>query len=360
MYPQIIVVGSSKDNSIPCGVAFFADEMTTYLETQKNYTVKSFRTHNNGWTVDNSIKLIHACLSTTGSILFANFNTRSFARSLLIRVTLLIARFTRKTKVVIIMHEDLLSSPLKLLFNLHILASNAIVVNRPKSQFRKLTQYVLEKKTIYQIKNPPMFSKELTQSFITSYNQARLNCIRDPARCKVGLFGLISREKGFDQALRLLEQSDRIDFSFFTDFLPSSNQERNYTASLQSKINTILSRITLHGRLDPLNIRHIMQISVLDMALFPYRKDAGLWNTTLSLCHYLSIPIIATNSKEKPGWNQEQSIYFIPEASEERLSYAIKHVKNSPQSRNLLQTQPQELKYNPFFQFQAIINSLNP
>ena len=356
---QIIVVGSCEDKSNPCGVAFFANEMTRCLEAQDNYAVKSLRTHKSGWSFFNSIQLMHACMSRVDSILFANFNTRMYARSLLIRATLAIACLIRKTKVIVVMHEDLLASPLKLLLNLHILASYAIVVNRPKSHYGKLTQIVLEKKTIYQFKNPPMYYSNLTHTSIKAYNKARLNRIKSPKLCKVGLFGLISREKGFDQAFKLLEKDEGLIFSCFTDLAPSSDREIGYTTALQSNINANPSQIKLNGRLDLFNDQHIIEAASLDIALFPYRKDAGLWNTTLSLCHYLRIPIIATNSKEMLGWNQEESIYFIPDASEERLLDAIKQVKNSPQSRKLFQTNPQVLKSDPYLQFREIIRSLN-
>lgn len=320
---KFIMLGESSLNNDKCGVSQYtknlAFELINHDINIQNFVVpgkfgiKEFK---------KLFRLIYKKPSIC-NYLIINMNTLFYSRSFSLRIFLFLI-LLKKTKIILIMHEDIFKSILHVIFNMPLLLADKIIVNRDKKYFSRITQLTI-KNRYFLINNPCIkFNKDKIDSFQLIPKNQLLN----KNNLIVGIFGILNSDKGFDKAVEILNHEKDIQLYIFSDMDVSSKKDLEYKRKLIKNIGKFGDRITIFGKLDLSNKHLLNNLRNVDIGLFPYRKNAGLWNTTLRTIYDLRIPIIALNLVDKIGWDKDERVYIINKNNKESIIKAINKLKN--------------------------------
>lgn len=321
---RFILLGESSLNNDICGVSQYtknlALEFANFDINIQNFvlpgkfTIKEFK----------NLYILIDKNPSRFNYLIINMNTLFYARSVLLRLFLFLV-FLKKTQIILIMHEDIFKSVLHLLFNAPLLLAHKIIINRDKKYFSRITQLVL-KKRCFLINNPCIkFNKDDIDCFKLKENKSRFK--KD--KLIIGIFGILNSDKGFDKAVEILNFKKDLELYIFSDMDVSSRRDLEYKNKLFKSMKKFRDRITVFGKLDLSNKNIVNNLVNVDIGLFPYRKNAGLWNTTLRTIYDLRIPIISVNFVDEFGWDKYKRVFTINNNSSKSILNAIERLRTN-------------------------------
>lgn len=320
---RFILLGESSFNNHKCGVSQYTKNLAFELA---NFDINIQNFILPGRFSIKEFKSLYSFIykkPSSFNYLIINMNTLFYARSVLLRLFLFLV-LLKKTKIILIMHEDIFKSVLHLFFNSPLLLAHKIIINRDKKYFSRITKLVLSKR-FFLINNPCIkFNKDDIDCF--KLKQKKIRFKKD--KLIVGIFGILNSDKGFDKAVEILNLNKDLLLYIFSDMDVSSRKDLEYKDKLIKNMEKFKDRITIFGKLDFSNKNLVNNLINVDIGLFPYRKNAGLWNTTLRTIYDLRIPIIAFNMVDKFGWDTDKRVYIINKNNKESIIKAIDKLKN--------------------------------
>jgi len=320
MNNRYILLGESITNNHKCGVSQYSKLLIEQLK-KFDLEIDKFLVKDDFGLIElvKLLKQIFKYRKYQNNII-VNMNTQSYARSLSIRFLLIILKII-KVKIILIMHEDIFRNNINIIFNFPFLFSDKIILNRKKRYYSKKTQFILKRKNFLIVNNPSIISNNIDFDFIN-------NIFKEPQKSKhkfiLAIFGILSIDKGFDKALDILDFFDDAKLYIFSDLDISNDNHKSHQNLILKKINNNKEKVELLGKIDLSKKNIIKKLAEVNFGLFLYRKNAGIWNTTLRTLYDLNVPIFAINFVDKNGWDKTNKIYSI---STNKLSEIKRHLQ---------------------------------